>query len=387
MSQRGAVPAAAAPRPADVPRQSAAPLRAAAPLVVGVDIGGTKTAILICDLDGTVRGRHLAPTAVGSPDRAADTIASVVRAALAEAGATPTDVAAIGVGVPGRVDPDRGQVTLAVNLDWHDLPLGPRLEARLGIPTILENDVRAATLGLHRRRVFGDTQSLALLAIGTGISAGVVIDGVLHRGAMGLAGEIGHVVIERDGPRCACGLNGCFEAVAAGPAIVSRAAAGWSAGGRGGPGRNGPGRGEGPGEGPGRIRPLGAEAVFAAATSGDPVAIDVIEAAGRAVAWGIHLLALTYDLERIVIGGGVSHAGEPFMAPVQRELERFRESSPLAREILVPDLVQLLPPGADAGAWGAVTIARAALDAESDTAGTASIAGTSGSRGREVGHA
>jgi glucokinase len=329
---------------------------ASPPLVVGVDIGGTKTAVLICeagDAGGAVRGRHVAPTAVGAPDKAADAIAGVVREALAEAGATTTDVAAIGIGVPGRVDPGKGQVTLAVNLDWHDLPLGPRLAARLGIPIVLENDVRAAALGLHRRRVFGPTESLALLAIGTGISAGVVIDGVLHRGADGLAGEIGHVVIERDGPRCACGMNGCFEAVAAGPAIVSRAAA---AG----------------------IRPIGAEAVFAAAAAGDTTAHGVIEDAGRAVAWGIHLLALTYDVERIVIGGGVSHAGEPFMAPIRRELERFRAASPLAREILVEDLVQLLPAGADAGAWGAVTIARESLAADR---------AASEARGREVGHA
>jgi predicted NBD/HSP70 family sugar kinase len=327
--------------------------RPLAPLVVGVDIGGTKTAVLICDADGSVRGRHVAPTAVGASDKAADAIATVVRAALSDAGASTTDVAAIGIGVPGRVDPGRGQVTLAVNLDWHNLPLGPRLESRLGIPTVLENDVRAAALGLHRRRVFGSTESLALLAIGTGISAGVVIDGVLHRGADGLAGEVGHVVITRDGPRCACGMDGCFEAVAAGPAIVARAT----------------------GAG---IRPLGAEAVFAAAAAGDRRALGVIEDAGRAVAWGIHLLALTYDVERIVIGGGVSHAGEPFMAPIRRELDRFRAASPLAREILLPDLVQLLPAGADAGAWGAVTIAREALAAEPDA---------SDARGREVGHA
>ena len=342
-----------------------------APLVVGVDIGGTKTAILVTEPDGTVRGRHVVPTAVGSPDRAADAIDVVVRAALDEAGATVADVAAVGVGVPGRVDQDRGEVTLAVNLDWQHLPLGPRLEARLGVMTILENDVRAAALGLHRRRVFGDTATLALLAVGTGISAGVVIDGVLHRGPKGLAGEIGHVVIEPGGPRCACGMNGCFEVVAAGPAIVSRAALGWSAAGRGASASD-------TGSSPGGIRPLGAEAVFAAAIAGDRVALEVIEDAGRAVAWGIHLLALTYDVERIVLGGVVSHAGDPFMAPIRRELERFRAASPLAAEILVPDLVQLLPAGADAGAWGAVTIAREALSAEPEASGT---------REREVGHA
>ncbi|HEY4227456.1 MAG TPA: ROK family protein [Candidatus Limnocylindrales bacterium] len=343
-------------------------------LVVGADIGGTKTAILVCEPDGTVRARVIAPTAVGARDQAADSIATLVAGAIHEAGATPDDVAALGIGVPGRVDRERGHVTLAVNLDWHDLPLGPRLEAALGIPTIIENDVRAAALGLHRRRLFGHTESLALLAIGTGISAGVVLDGVLHRGTNGLAGEIGHVIIEPDGTRCACGNRGCFETVAAGPALVSRTLAGWAARGNG--HRDGAGDSGATHAGDAvtaRARGIGAEAVYAAAAAGDPVAADVVDVAGRAIAWGIHLLALSYDVERIVIGGGVSHAGDAFMTPVQRELDRYRASSPLAAEILQPDLVQLLPAGADAGAWGAVTIGRESL-------GLAP-------QGREVGHA
>ncbi len=335
-------------------------------LAVGVDIGGTKTAILLTEArdepGGTVRVRRVAPTAVGSPERAADAIASLVVAALDEAGATTADVAALGVGVPGRVDRETGHVTLAVNLDWHDLPLGPRLERRLGIPTIVENDVRAAALGLHRRRLFGSVESLALLAIGTGISAGVVLGGRLHRGALGLAGEIGHAIIDPGGPRCACGSTGCFEAVAAGPAIVARTRPGWKARRDGQP----------PDE---KERTLaGAEGVFAAAAAGDDVAGGVIESTGRAVAWGIHLLALAYDVERIVLGGGVSHAGEPFIAPIRRELDRYRAASPLAAEILRPDLVELLPAGADAGAWGAVVVARDALAAGAEIK-------------REVGHA
>ena len=333
-------------------------------LVVGVDIGGTKTAILVCDAAGDVVVRAIAPTAVGAPDRAADAIASLVSAALQGAGVATDDVAALGVGVPGLVDRATGNVTLAVNLDWHDLPLGPRLEARLGIPTVVENDVRAAALGLHRRRLFGraggSVESLALLAVGTGISAGVVLDGHLHRGASGLAGEIGHAIIDQGGPHCACGNRGCFEAVAAGPAIVARTTAGWAA--------------RRDGHAPdGRPRILeGAEGVFAAAAAGDEVASGVIESAGKAVAWGIHLLALAYDVERIVLGGGVSHAGEPFMAPIRRQLDHFRQVSPLSAEILREELVELLPPGADAGAWGAVVVAR-------DVHG--------GVREREVGHA
>jgi glucokinase len=344
-------------------------------LVAGVDIGGTKTAILVCDAAGDVVVRHVAPTAVGAPERAADSIATLVGAALDRVGATPDDVAALGVGVPGRVDRERGHVTLAVNLDWHDLPLGPRLEARLGIPTIVENDVRAAALGLYRRRLFGPAEdpvkSLALLAIGTGISAGVVLQGALHRGASGLAGEIGHAIIDPAGPRCACGNHGCFEAVAAGPAIVARARAAWAAQDDGRDGR----------ELAAASRELpGAEAVFAAAAAGNDVAVAVIESTGAAVAWGVHLLALAYDVERIVLGGGVSHAGEAFMAPIRRHLDRFRDASPLAAEILRPDLVELLPPGADAGAWGAVIAARDALVNGPEQPEAAALR-------REVGHA
>jgi glucokinase len=278
------------------------------------------------------------------------------------------------VGVPGRVQRERGHVTLAINLHWHDLALGPRLEAALGIPTVVENDVRAAALGLHRRRLFGPVESLAFLAIGTGISAGVVLDGVLHRGVNGLAGEIGHVIIEPGGTRCACGNRGCFETVAAGPALASRTLAGWATR------RNGHAVGALDADATRQVRETGAEAVFAAAAAGDPVAVDVVDAAGRAIAWGIHLLALSYDVERIVIGGGVSHAGDAFMTPVRRELDRFRASSSLAAEILLPDLVQLLPASADAGAWGAVTIARESLGLDPEVPALAP-------QGKWVGHA
>jgi glucokinase len=336
-------------------------------LVVGADIGGTKTAILVCSEDGEVLARHVAPTAVGAPDRAADAIATLVQAALHEAGATPDDVAALGIGVPGRVDRERGHVSLAVNLDWHDLPLGPRLEARLGIPTFIDNDVRAAALGLHRRRLFGPTESLVFLAIGTGIAAGVVLDGKLHHGAHGLAGEIGHVVVQPDGPPCACGNRGCLETIAAGPGLARATLAGWAAL-RNGHATDTAEAGKGATD---------AEGVFAAAARGDGTATAVIANSGRAIAWGIHLLALSYDVERIVLGGGVSHAGEPFLAPIRSELDRLRAASPLAAEILSPDLVQLLPAGSDAGAWGAVIVAREAL----------ADAGAVVAAGREVGHA
>jgi glucokinase len=238
-------------------------------------------------------------------------------------------------------------VTLAVNLGWSDLPLGAQLQARFGRPCIVENDVRAAAFGLHRRRVVGDFDDIAYLAVGTGVSAGVVLHGRLHRGPRGLAGEIGHVIVEPNGARCACGERGCLETLVSGSAIARLAGEAIAAG-----------------------RPLGGNAgttatptaidVYRAAAAGDPVALAIADAVGRRLAWAIHLLVMTYDVERVVLGGGVSHAGETFLEPIEEELDRLRATSELAREQLVPGIAQLLAPGADAGAWGAVSIAEAA---------------------------
>jgi glucokinase len=347
------------------------------PLLVGVDIGGSKIAVLVVDRDARVLARNVAPTAAGAPERAVDEIAAVVGSALADAGATTDDIAALGVGVPGRVDPLTGTVTLAVNLGWSDLPLGARLEAGFGRPCVVENDVRAAALGLHRRRVVGPIDDLAYLAVGTGVSAGVVLDGRLHRGARGLAGEIGHVIVDPGGALCACGQHGCLETLVSGSAIARLAREAAEAG-RGtiptlgapeelvrrrspAPNHSGEGAGDlaaatdgGAGSAPTAID------VYRAAASGDPLATEIADAVGRRLAWAVHLLVMAYDVERVVLGGGVSHAGETFVLPIQRELDRMRAASALAREQLTPEIVELLPPGADAGAWGAVVIAATA---------------------------
>ncbi len=324
------------------------------PLLVGVDVGGTKIAILIVDRDGHVHGRQVAPTVIGRQAHAAEAVAALVEEGLRGAGASLDDVAAVGVGVPGRVDPSSGTVTLAVNLGWSDLPLGDQLEARLGRPCVLENDVRAAVLGLHRRRVVGDVEDLTYVAVGTGVSAGVILRGELHRGVHGLAGEIGHVIAASDGPVCSCGERGCLEAFVSGPAIARDARMAIAAG------------------TPSRLSTIAEPTsvdVYAAAAEGDPLAVEITDAVGRRLAWAVHLLVMTYDIERVVLGGGVSHAGAMFLSPIQRELDRLRRSSALAREQLAPGIVELLPIGAEAGTWGAVTIARLALEKESARGG------------------
>ena len=271
-------------------------------IVAGIDIGGTKIAVLIVDADGHVaRAAPLHAASVGDQDGAAAAIAAALDEALAAAGLQRDDLDAIGVGVPGRVDPVAGHVTLAVNLGWTDFDLRGALEAALGRPVVIENDARAAALGLHRRRAVDglDGSDLAYLAVGTGIAAGVVLDGRLHRGTRGLAGEIGHAIVDPVGPICACGQTGCLEAFASGPSIARRAtAAGMEAG--------------------------NAKDVYAAAAGGDPTARELVDDVGRRLAWAVHLLVMTYDVDHVVVGGGVSHAGSAFAEPIHRELERLR---------------------------------------------------------------
>jgi glucokinase len=310
-------------------------------LRVGVDIGGSKVAVLVADPSGTVVGRELAPSVAADPDLAIRQIAAVIRSAVAAADATMDDVGAVGVGVPGRVDRTTGSVTFAVNLGWQHLPLGERLAAALGVPVAVENDVRTAAAGLHQRAPFGRIDDLAYLSIGTGISAGIVLGGRLHRGVRGVAGEIGHVVLEPDGPRCACGLDGCFEALAAGSAIA-RAARDAVA--------------SGTTTTLATLADPSAEDVFAAATAGDATATAIVDRATTWIARMVHALVLAYDVRLVAIGGGVSKAGDPLLDRIRAALDAICVGSPFARELLSETEVRLLSPDLEIGPWGAIAL-------------------------------
>jgi glucokinase len=157
-----------------------------------------------------------------------------------------------------------------------------------------------------------------------------------------MAGEIGHMIVAPDGPRCACGLRGCLEAVAAGPAIERAARAMVAA--------RPPAARPGPWDTPDA---LSAEQVYVAAAAGDELALAVTGQAGRYLAQAIHALVMTCDVERVVVGGGVARAGAAFLDPVLAALALLRQASPLAAEVLTPGLVGLVPAGYDAALWGA----------------------------------
>jgi len=308
------------------------------PLVAGVDVGGTKISVVVVDDRDRILYQHVTPTERSS---LVGQIAGLVDDARRE---LQRDVVAVGVAIPGHVDAEDGSVSRAVNLGITYLPLGSMLQAKLGIPTFVEHDARAAVLWLSEHAADGSAQapaSVAFLAIGTGISAGIVLDGVLLHGDNGLAGEVGHVVADPDGVGCACGMRGCLETIAAGPAIGRQAdeaiAAGRST----------------------VLSPQSSAAdVFQTATAGDEVAVEIIDRVADHLARAIRSLALTLGVRRVVIGGGVAAAGPALLDPIRSHIARECADSPLVEAALGDATVELLSPTEAPGARGAAAIAR-----------------------------
>ena len=314
-------------------------------LLVGVDVGGTKVAVLVVDRGYRVLGQFTTPTILDSPQASLDSIVKAVQHAVEQAGTGLGRVAALGLGVPGRVDALTGLVRRAVNLGWEELPVGENLHAQLGVPCFLENDVTLAAVGARHFMEGSASRNMAYLSVGTGIAAGLVLDGHVYRGAHGMAGEIGHMVIEPGGPLCQCGAQGCLEAMAAGPAIARL-------------GEQAASSGETLLH---RYTPVTAESVYHAAREGDAAANAIVEQVSRYLALALQQLIVAYDVECIVFGGGVSREGDTFLRPILAELARLRDRSVLTGEMIQPDMIRLLPPDYHAGAWGAVILADDAI--------------------------
>jgi len=293
----------------------------------GLDIGATKTSGVAVGDDGDVLAEVREPTELG-PAGLLRTAARVVERLTELGGRGPCG--AIGVGVPGLVDVERGVVEHAVNLGLNGdrLRLAAVLGEQLGRPVLVENDVNAATLGAAE--VTGATD-LAYVSIGTGLAAGLLLDGRLRRGHDGAAGEIGHMPVDPAGSRCTCGQRGCLETIASGSAL----AASW------------PSDGTPP-----------AQALFAAARTGDPAALVERDRFAGAVAGAVRLLALTVNVETVVLGGGVAQLGEALRVAVADALREQAAASSFLTALDLPGRVRVLPAGVPVAALGAALVGR-----------------------------
>jgi glucokinase len=307
----------------------------------GLDIGGTKVLGILVDPDGLVLAQVRLPTVKGC-DGVVATAATAVLMLLQETGLPITALGAVGMGVPGVVNPLNGRVEHAVNLGiGGSVALAPLLSARLGgVPVHADNDLNVAALGAAylMRSESGSRaghEDLAFLALGTGVAAGLVLDGVVRRGAKGAAGEIGHIPVVADGLACPCGQRGCLEQYASGAAL----GVAW-------PSTNG--------------RPAPAE-LFDAAQAGDPDALRIRDTFAGAVAAAVRLLVLTCDVGRVVIGGGVSAVGAPLLEAVQAALRDQAADSSFLRSIDMAARVELAPSDMPVAAMGAALLGAAGL--------------------------
>jgi glucokinase len=260
--------------------------------VVAVDVGGTDTKAALVGGGGTVLASRSLPTPRAGADTGERVIDMVVRL-VEELG---DGAAAVGLAVPGLVDERRGIAVASENLDWADVPFTAAVSQRCGLPTVIGHDVRAGGLAESRLGAARGVQDVVFMPIGTGIAAAILLGGRLHAGD-GYAGEIGHTDAGHDEP-CACGRRGCLEAIASAAAIARRYAA-----------RTGRGV-------------AGAADVIAAARAGDPAAIavwdDALDALAGALAWVASVLAP----EVVVVGGGLSRAGDALFDPLGERLAR-----------------------------------------------------------------
>ena len=191
--------------------------------VVGVDMGGTKILAAVVDAEGDILSTAKIPTqAKNGTSNVIDRIADSIQQAIAESDVTTESIGAVGIGAPGPLDPDTGIVIFAPNLGWRDVPLKSELETRISIPTFVDNDVNVGTLGEHTFGAGQNVQNLVGIFVGTGIGGGIILNGELFHGASKTAGEIGHIIVKADGPKCGCGTRGCLEALASRTAMTKQ---------------------------------------------------------------------------------------------------------------------------------------------------------------------
>ena len=290
---------------------------------IGVDLGGTKLLAGAVGPGGEVLFRSY--RRIGGLAR--DELLGTIEAAVLEAGAAAGGVDAIGFGLPATIDRAGGSVVSCNHLPLDALPFAELMRGRLGARVAVDNDATCATLAEWRLGAAAGTRFAVMLTLGTGIGGGLVLDGRLYRGASGAAAEIGHMVVDADGPACFgdCPGRGCLEALASGSAIARDAAA---AG----------------------LPADGAE-VTRLALAGDERAVSLLRAVGSRLGAGLAGLAMVFDPEVLVVGGGVMAAGELLLEPAREEL-RARAMEP-ARSVRVSAAAL----GDDAGMIGAALLA------------------------------
>lgn len=311
------------------------------PETIGVDLGGTKMLVgVLADTEPLYEQRE------ASKGQTEDELVELLVREIEEAREARPGVAAVGLGIPATIDHDSGVAVAAVNLPLSDLPIRDIVSERTGLPVFVDNDGNVAALAEYLYGAAKGMPHTVMLTVGTGIGGGLILNGEIYRGSTGAGAELGHIVIQAEGPPCQgnCPNHGCVEALASGTALgrEGRAAAESS-----------------PDSGLGRMLADGEEidgkAVTEAALAGDEIAAGVFDLIGSRLGVACSSLANIFQPNAIVVGGGVIAAGDLLLEPARREIRR-RALDPMNK---TPILEATL--GNDAGMIGAAALARTEL--------------------------
>ena len=308
--------------------------------VLVADLGATSVDVALTSLDGRILGHYDEPAEIeAGPEAGLARVEELVDQLLATTRAIPGRLWGIGIGVPGPVEFEAGRpISPPIMPGWDGYPIRDRFAARFGAPVWVDNDVNLLALGEWRSGIAAGNRDVVVVKIGTGIGAGIISDGRLHRGAQGSAGDVGHIQVTDDPTvTCRCGNIGCLEALAGGAAL------GWAGEAAAVEGRSD------------RLRTaldqrgtVTAEDVARAASFGDPVAVAMLQSAGRRVGSMLASVVNFFNPSLIVIGGGVANSPEQLLASIRETV--YRRSLPLATRDL---LIQRSSLGGLAGVIGA----------------------------------
>jgi glucokinase len=267
-------------------------------VVIAIDIGGTGIKCALVASDHTIRHVERHPTgAERGPDAVVDTIADVAVELAVTARASGLEPVAVGIAAPGVIDETNGIAVWSANVGFRDVPLSDHVRKRVGLPTALGHDVRAGAVAEARLGAGRGVGRVWFVAIGTGIAAAYVINGRSDPGAHGASGEIGHVVVRPDGPKCGCGATGCLEAIASASSVARRYREQTD-------------------------QELTARDVVVRATAGEPAAQTVWAETIDALADGLRIGVTLYDPDVIIVGGGLAEAGTALLDPLTETIRQ-----------------------------------------------------------------
>jgi glucokinase len=309
--------------------------------VIGIDLGGTNIKAAAVTNEGKlVTKLEWATEAEQGVGHVVQRLQSIARAVASEAGWIWSDVAGIGIGIPGFLDFQAGVVERAVNIGWEQVPILDIMQRELGVPVYFDNDANAAAIGEAWVGGGRGFRHVVAVTIGTGIGGGILIDGQIYRGANGMAGEFGHMVMDwGHGHVCNCGQTGCLETIASATAMLRSA-------------RQAVERGETTALASYDTESLTTRLVIDEARNGDAVAGRIVRHAMETLGMALSYIGNALNPERIVIGGGVSKAGDVLFSPI---LTGFQQGA-LSR---VQEACKIVPAelGNDAGVLGAAKLA------------------------------